>query len=82
MTDQEQKVANEEAEAKEKALQELQRAYNSGEYKEPLELLEWIKSQESTPPTLKAEIKKQMTWYELESGLEPDDDDGQEDFHL
>lgn len=63
--DQEEKVAAEIAETKAKLLAELEAAVESGEYKEPISMLEWIKSQESTSPTIKAAIAKQLDWYRL-----------------
>lgn len=63
--DQEEKVAAEIAETKAKQIEELNAAAESGEYKEPIEMLEWIKSQESTSPTIKAAIAKQLDWYKL-----------------
>lgn len=63
--DQETKVETEESTKRAAALNELEAAIDLGEYKEPVEMLKWLKSQETMPPSLKLAIEKQLGWYKL-----------------
>jgi hypothetical protein len=76
--DQEKKVEAEEATKRAAALDELEKAIDSGEYKEPIDMLKWLKSQETTPPSLKLAIEKQLGWYKL-TDEEDEEDEGDEE---
>lgn len=75
--DQEERVAAEKAQAESAALAELEAAVDSGEYKEPIDMLGWIKSQAETPINIKLAIEKQLAWYKL-SDEEESEEDGDE----
>jgi hypothetical protein len=70
--DQEKKVEAEEATKRAAALDELEKAIDSGEYKEPIDMLKWLKSQETMPPSLKLAIEKQLGWYKLSDEADED----------
>jgi len=70
--DQEKKVEAEEATKRAAALDELEKAVDSGEYREPIDMLKWLKSQETMPPSLKLAIEKQLRWYKMNDEADED----------